>query len=206
MGGPRRRRRAWVIGGAVLVLVCALGSAYWWSHTSGRIAALAVAADVPAGQVLTDRDLRTVQVAADSTVSLVPASQRESVVGQTAAVPLAAGSLLSRSMLGAPAPPQTGQAMVAMPVDAGRFPPSLTAGSTVTVVAIGTRQDSAPAATPSAVPGGSGPRWPGVVLAVAPAADGRGGAVVTLRMAAADATDVAATGAVALVERHPGEN
>ncbi|GAA3390312.1 hypothetical protein GCM10020369_43790 [Cryptosporangium minutisporangium] len=186
-----------------------MGSAFWWSHTSGRVAALAVATNVPAGQVITDRDLQTVQVAADSSVSLVRASERNTVVGQTAAVPLTAGSLLSAAMLGAPAPPATGQAVVAVSVDPGRFPPALTAGSTVTVVAAKSGDTVAGSATPGAAPAAperSGQRWPGVVLAVDPAVDGRGGAVVTLRMAAADAPDVAAAGPVALVQRHPGEN
>ncbi|WP_170323816.1 SAF domain-containing protein [Cryptosporangium phraense] len=192
----------------MLVLVCALGSAYWWSQTSGRVAVLAVATDVPAGRVLTDRDVRTVQVAADATVPLVAAGQRQEIVGRTAAVPLAAGTLLSPQMLGTPVPPEAGQAVVAVSVDPGRFPPSLTAGSTVTVVATGATGAGAPTTGPTTTsqPGEPGQRWPGIVLASAPAADGRGGAVVTLRMAAADATDVAAAGPVALVERHPGEN
>lgn len=187
-----RRRPAWVIGGVVLVFLCALGSAFWWSQASGRVAVLVVAVDVPAGQVIEAGDLRTVQVAADSSVDLMPAAERGSVVGRVAAVRLSAGSLLSTAMVGAPLPPEAGQGVVAVSVDAGRYPPTLTSGSTVTVVG-GTETSAVPQ------------RWPGVVVDIAPAADGRGGAVVTLRMAASDATDLAASGPVALVERHPGE-
>ncbi|TQS42761.1 SAF domain-containing protein [Cryptosporangium phraense] len=201
-GRAARRRPTWVIGGAILVLVSALGSAFWWSQTSDRVAALAIATDVPLGQIVTVRDLQTVQIAADSSVRYVPASERDTVVGQTAAVPLTAGSLLSPSMLGSPETPNAGQAVVAVSVDAGHYPPSLTPGTTVTAVAITSSSPSAPTAGPAS----SGPRWPGLVVAVAPSADGRGGAVVTLRMAAVDATDVAAAGPIALVERHPGES
>jgi hypothetical protein len=87
-----------------------------------RQAVLAVVADVPAGHVIEAGDVRQVQVAADAGV--VSADQAGSVVGQVAAVPLAAGSLLAPGQVGdAAAYPPAGHSEVSFAVAAGDMPP-----------------------------------------------------------------------------------
>jgi hypothetical protein len=82
---------------------------------------LAVAQDVPAGQVIEAGDLREVQVAADAGV--VPAAEAASVIGQVAAVPLAGGSLLAPGQVGSEgAYPPEGLSEVSFAVTAGGAP------------------------------------------------------------------------------------
>jgi hypothetical protein len=95
---------------------------------------------VAAGEVIGQADLRVVQV--DAAVELVGAADRDMVVGRTAAVPLAAGSLLSPAQLGAPAWPPAGRSVLAVLVPTGLVPAGLSAGTTVSVLLPGAPADT----------------------------------------------------------------
>jgi SAF domain len=152
--------------------------------------------NVAAGQLLTAADLQVVRVSASGPVSLVPAADEASVVGRPAAGPLPAGTLLTSGDLGlaAPAP---GQDDLGVAVKAGQYPPDLSAGQTVTVLA-----------TPAASSAGSGqgtsspalPVGQAVVLGVDVNASS-GATVVELRLsqnAVPQVAAAAATGQIAL--------
>ncbi|MER6074642.1 SAF domain-containing protein [Streptomyces sp. NPDC001817] len=100
-GTKARSKRKWSLA-AVLVLAALLGSlagAVLVARAGDRVSVLGIARDVQAGQKITDQDLVTVSFAEDPGLSPVPASERNSVVGQIAAVDLRRGGLLTRSQL-----------------------------------------------------------------------------------------------------------
>jgi hypothetical protein len=200
----RRRAAPHLVVGALLVLACALGFVMTSLRASGRLPVLALARSVPAGHALTAADLRITQVAADVGTGVLPAADRDGVLGRAVAVPRPAGSLLFRGDIGPAAFPPRGQAVAAVAVKAGQYPPGLSVGSRVAVLT-GQTGDAAPA---GGGPGDRG-RHAAAVVEVSPgAADGAGssGAVVSLLMAEGDAdaaARAAAAGQVSLVLLSP---
>ena len=134
----RRRSVPWIILGVLLVTGCALAFGLVLLGSGQRQAVLAVARPVPAGQVLQPADLRVVRVSAGDGAELVPAGARARVVGRPAAVPLVPGALLSPAQLGQPAALPPGEALVALALRPGQFPPSLAPGARVLVASTGT--------------------------------------------------------------------
>lgn len=165
---------------------------------------LAVARDVPAGQVIADADVRVVRVvrvANPSGLDLVPAERRGGgIVGRSTAVPLAAGSLVS-AQVGPAAWPAPGQAVIAVPVKPGRAPTSLTAGSRVVVLV------APPAGGQQASQQNNGVRRAvATVVSVAAGRDQVGTQLVTVLLAADSAEAVAsAPGDVSLVQLGPSQ-
>ena len=105
----RRRRMPFVALGGLLVVVCVLGFAYGAAQLGDRVRVLAVARPVAAGHVFTAADLRPVSAARDASLTLIPASDAERVVGRTAVVPLLAGTLLTPGLVGDAAFPPAGK-------------------------------------------------------------------------------------------------
>src|SRR5664279_3440940 len=88
---PKRRpRRMLMAAGAILVILCALGT-YWLTQRS----AVGVAHDVSWGEVVTSADLVQVEVVNDPALKPVLWADVPSLVGQHAAADLQAGSLLT---------------------------------------------------------------------------------------------------------------
>ena len=163
-----------VAGVLLLVAVCALMLAESRVRAGNREPVLALARPVAAGQVITASDLRVVGVSAAGPVSVVPAGRQAQVAGRTATASLPAGSLLAPGDVGAPSSPGRGQAWLGVALKPGRYPPGLSPGQHVGVLA-------APA------PGGRAPARVagyGVVLSVTaapgPAAAGETVAVLDL--------------------------
>jgi SAF domain-containing protein len=189
----RRRSVPLAAGGVVLVVVCALVFAEGWLQAGDRQPVLALARPVAAGQVITSADLEVVRVSAAGPVSLVPASRQAWVAGSTAAVSMPAGSLLSGGDIGTP-PPGRGQVRLGVALKAGQYPPDLSPGQDVDVIATpasGTAGPS-PASGSAALPVGQA-----VVLSVspAPAAGGSGETVVELQVSQDAMPQVAAANA-----------
>jgi hypothetical protein len=164
-----------------------------------RVAMLALARPVTVGHVLIEQDLRQVPLSEDSGVGLIPASQAASAVGQPVAYALPAGTLLSRADFGAPQVPPPGQAVVAVAVKPGQFPPALAAGTTVSVIVVAGNNTGL--AQPVA-PGGS---WTAVVTDVTTPANDQS-TVVALVLPTASARQVAAipSGQLSLMALSPG--
>jgi hypothetical protein len=187
---------AMMVGFALLFAISAL-------RADPAVPVLAVAAPVAAGEVIGQADLRVVHVVPDAAVRLVPASQRESVVGRTAAVPLAAGSLLSPGQVGAVAWPPVGRSVLAVPVPTGRVPAGLSAGSAVSVL-LPAAGAGAQVEVPEGAEAAGVVAVPAVVVAVE-APNVAGIRVVSLLLTQAQARQVAAAGdAVVLVLESPG--
>ncbi len=193
-GTRRRRSLPRMIFGALAAVLGAVVFGVVGLRADPGVDVLAVARPVTAGAQIVDADLRAVHIVADPALRVFPASQRASVVGQIAAVPLAPGSLLTAGQLGGVTDPPPGQSVIAVGVKTGRAPAGLALGASVLVLVI--PQGGAQAAPPL--------QAPAVVRAVDPT-DTSGVTVVTLQLSAESAVRIAsATGDVALVLQNPG--
>lgn len=182
---PHRRHAQWLIAGALLVAVCAFAMGQLYLRTTGLRPVLALARDVPTGQVVQATDLRVVDAAADGGIALVAGSAEATVVGQPASHDLTAGSLLTQSDVGTASNLAPDQSVVAVACKTGQYPPALVAGDRVTVIDTGSG---------GSLQGSTAPPVLATVMAVnvqqGPAADG---AVISIRLPSYDAASVAST-------------
>ena len=177
--------------GALLVVVCGTGFAVATSRLDHRHAVLALSHPVAVGDVLTASDLHDAYVDSGSGVDSIPASELNSVAGRTMAVSLPAGALLTRSELGGPTIPVAGTAIAAELVKAGSFPPDLAAGDHVLLIATPASGASAAPIEGLSTSGQPSPSsWPAIVTAVE-TLDNDQGTVLTVQIAASDATALA---------------
>jgi hypothetical protein len=136
--GPGRSGagRVRVAAGTLLAVVTvALVLAEGWVRAGSRQPVLALARPVAAGQVITRSDLRVVRVSAAGPVALVPAARLAQVAGRAAAAGLPAGSLLAAGDIAAPSAGR-GQALLGVVLRPGRYPPGLSPGQRVAVLAV----------------------------------------------------------------------
>ncbi|WP_230416535.1 SAF domain-containing protein [Micromonospora tarapacensis] len=170
------------------MVVCAGAFALFYVRADTRVQVLSVTRAVAAGQTIVVADLRVVRVVPDAGVALVAASRASQVIGATAVVPLAPGSLLTEAQLGPAAWPPSGQAVVAIPVKAGRLAAGVVPGVRVMVIPVAAEGDPQPAPSGSAAP----EPVTATVVGVA-ATDGAGSWVVSLLVSRQDAVRVAGT-------------
>jgi SAF domain len=191
-GTPRRRSVPRMLLGGLAVVLGAVVFAVVGLRTDPGVDVLVVARPVTAGEPVVDADLRVVHIVPDPALAVFASTQRSSVVGRVAAVPLVPGSLLTAGQLGTAADPPPGQSLVAVGVKAGRAPTGVAPGALVLVLVT---QDGQPSSTV---------RAPAVVRAVEPP-DAAGVTVVSLQLADPLAVRIAAaSGDVALVVQNPG--
>jgi hypothetical protein len=131
----RLRSVPYVAAGSVLTLgaVAVMGVAF--VRVGGRVPVLVVARPVQVGQAIGQDDLKVVDIAPGTLDAVVSADDETQVVGQPAALPLLAGQVLTRGLVGAAAFPPPGFAVATSALKSGSFPPHLIAGSHVQVVA-----------------------------------------------------------------------
>ncbi|WP_341477250.1 SAF domain-containing protein, partial [Frankia canadensis] len=177
----------------------------------GRREVLVVTRPVQVGQLVTAGDVRVVSVVVEPAVEVVPVGSAGQVVGRPAAVPLSAGSLLSRSSVGRRSLP-AGMRLVGASLKPGSYPPGVSAGDQVMVLLTGDTArpaavDGSGASVQGAVEVPSVARSSsveGVLVSAEPGPAGSGGLVVSVQVGADDAEPVAraaAAGQVALVLR-----
>ncbi|TVT52019.1 hypothetical protein FNH05_13685 [Amycolatopsis rhizosphaerae] len=159
----RRRRIPHLLLGTLLVLACTGGFGVVTLNSGNRMPVLALARPVSMGQVLTAQDLRQVNVAVEPGVPVVDAGQASGVVGKTMSTNLPAGTVLSPGMLTEGWAPPAGQAIAALSLKAGQFPPEISPGAHVLALFVPGQAGSAQVTSPS--PDGS-TAWPAVVVGV----------------------------------------
>jgi hypothetical protein len=137
--------------GVLLVIGGALAFADASLHLGSREEVLVVSEPLAAGQVITSSDLETVRVSTGTGLQVVPAVGEASVVGAPVAVPLVAGSLLTRAEVGSTAPVASGSDVVAVGLKAGQYPPDLAPGDRVRVVPVTSPSSSSLTVTGSPV-------------------------------------------------------
>ncbi|WP_416968274.1 SAF domain-containing protein [Streptomyces sp. 4F14] len=192
-GVPRPRRLPYLLVGVLLVLGCTAGGVLVATQAGSREPVLVLARPVTVGQTLSARDLREENVAAEA-LDLLPARSRSAVLGRPVAYSLPAGTPLTKNALGPASVPPAGQAVAAIGLKAGQFPPGAQPGSRVSVVLV-PAEDTATPSTPTA--------WSATVTDVR--GDGTGqNTVLSLLLPQADARELAAAppGQLSVVMEH----
>jgi len=149
---PASRRRARVAGGVALVAAAIGGNVLVYSSLDDREPVLQVVRDVPAGEQLTDADVRPIDVDADDTLRTIAADRLSTVVGQYAKVRLVAGALVVAEALQSTPLVSDGSAVVAIQVPDGALPIGLRERSPVELV-VPVVGDGSSAAPPTIVRG-----------------------------------------------------
>lgn len=182
--GGRHHHVPHLMLGVLLIVVCAAGGVFTATQLAHRDSVLALARPVAVGQIVSAQDLKQVSIAADSDMDVVPASMASTVVGQPVAYSLPAGSLVTRSVLGSPNVPPPGQAIAAVGVKPGQFPPDLSPGSTVAVLTTPLQSSTSGAAS------GQTFSWTAVVTGISAGRNDQT-TVVSLQLSESDARAVA---------------
>lgn len=178
--------------GLASVVVGALVFLGLYTGLDSRQSVLVVAREVAPGQAIAAADLSEARISVSQGAAWVPASQRAEVVGQPAAVGLAAGAILAPSQVGESSGLREGQAEVGVALKPGQAPLALRKGSRVEVV-----EHGGEAATGQARPVVLSKQ--GVVSDVGVPSAASGTTVVSLTVPQEDAAAVAAAGAAGRV-------
>jgi hypothetical protein len=132
---PRVPRRYGQWAGAVLFVVMAVLLAGWfWQQRDDRVAVLAIADPVAAGEVINADDLQVIEVS--GVTGAIGSGDSASVIGSTAAVELVEGQVLTRDMVTSEPIPGPGERVVGLQLDSTRAPAGLVPGDVVIVVAV----------------------------------------------------------------------
>lgn len=196
----RPRSRGLIAVAAVLVLLFGAGTAYLVTTAGEQASVLAVGTPVAKGQVVEREALISTTVS--GVPGAIPVDQAPDIIGQTAAVDLVEGQVLTEAMVTSEPTPAEGQAVVGLALEPTKVPAAgLEAGDLVRVLRV-TGPDDAAA-------GGDGEEAGTVLSAAATvyevAGDATGGnqVLLTLVLPEADAAAVAAAstaGQAAVIE------
>lgn len=133
-GGPQRRSVPRLLLGVVLVVGCAIGGIVVGQQLGHRESVLVLARSVATGQVLSAQDLREASVSVEAGITVISVGDEPMVLGRQVAFALPAGAVLTRELIGTPQVPPPGQAVAAVGLKAGQFPPALAPGTRVAVL------------------------------------------------------------------------
>lgn len=133
---PKLRRRPAIVAGAIgAVCLGAVLAAWAWSSSTSTQQVLVATAEIPRGSVIEAEDLTTARISDDPAVAVLPASAADEVVGQRAALDVAAGGLLTTDVVQEGALPASGQSVVGVALKPEQAPgETLLAGDLVRVV------------------------------------------------------------------------
>ena len=192
---PKLRRRPALIAAAIgAICLGALLAAWAWTATTNTQEVLVARHSVERGAVIEASDLARVQLSANPALKPVAASRLDQIVGQRAAMDIAAGAMLTPDSYTTTVVPGEGQSVIGVALTPAQAPGlHLQYGDQVRVVVTPAQGDDAPAGTPLTNEA--------TVVGVHTAAD-TGQNVVDLLVPKADAAVLAtrvATGNVALV-------
>ena len=138
VGSGYRRRPVLAVASVVLVTSCVAVFTSAYLDAGQKVAVLALARDVPQGQPITKNDLSVVGVAFSRGLTPIPAQDVQRVVGQTAAVSLLRGTLVTQAELAERGEPSSGSAIVGVATKVGQLPAGgVMDGDTVDVVLTG---------------------------------------------------------------------
>ncbi|MCR6490931.1 SAF domain-containing protein [Cellulomonas sp. P24] len=198
---PPRARRRWGLFAAMVLVVAlgALGNVWLLASTTTAQEVVAARSTIERGSVIAREDLMTVRIELDPSLHTVAGGDLAGLVGQRAALDVAAGSLVTTESVTKATVPSDGNSLVGIGVAQARMPGvALMAGDRVRVVATPAQATGInPAATPVSV---------GAVVVGTQAGTSATGAgaetIVTVQVPTADSAalaGMAATGNVALV-------
>lgn len=133
---PGRRIRVPELAVGVLVTVMfSLGAVLWHLNSVTKVPALVTADRIERGAVITDKDIRTIYLSTDRALEHFDDSHVSDVVGRIASVDLAAGSLLTPSVIADATTINDGDGVVGLSLEPGAYPArGIAAGDRVNVV------------------------------------------------------------------------
>ena len=197
---PKARRRWGLFAAMVLVVALGgLGNVWLLASTTTAQEVVAARSTIERGSVIAREDLITVRIELDPSLHTVPGGDLAGLVGQRAALDVAAGSLVTTESVTTSTVPLDGNSLVGIGVAQARMPGvALVAGDRVRVVAApaqltGTTTNAAPVSVGA------------LVVGTQPGTDATGAGaqtIVTVQVPTADSAALAAmaaTGNVVLV-------
>jgi len=133
---PKLRRRPTIVAGAIAAVCLGAVLAAWaWSSSTSTQQVLVATAEIPRGSVIEAEDLTTARLNVDSAVAVLPASAADDVIGQRAALDVAAGGLLTPDLVQEGSIPASGESLVGVALKPEQAPGErLMAGDLVRVV------------------------------------------------------------------------
>ena len=189
-----RRRPGLIIASLAALLLAGLGAVWLWTSATSSVEVVVAKSTVPRGAVIAASDLTVARVSLDPAVASIPASKVSTVVGQRAALDIAAGGLLAPADIASATLPAKGQTVVGLALGNGMMPAiPLQTGDQVRVVQTPGAQGQVGDASPVTITA--------TVVEVTRSQDGQS-ALVDLLVSADAAPDLAAraaTGKVAVV-------
>lgn len=147
---PRLRRRPALVAGAIAAIcIGALLAGWAWTATTNTQEVLVARTTIERGEVIEASDLVRLRLSTDPALNPVPGSQLEQVVGQRAALDIAAGGMLTPSSFTTEVVPRSGQSVVGLALNPAQAPGlGLQHGDRVRVVVTPTQGDAAQAGAP----------------------------------------------------------
>jgi Flp pilus assembly protein CpaB len=133
---PKLRRRPTIVAGAIAAVCLGAVLAAWaWSSSTSTQQVLVATAEIPRGSVIEAEDLTTARLNVDSAVAVLPASAADDLIGQRAALDVAAGGLLTADLVQKGSIPASGKSLVGVALKPEQAPgETLMAGDLVRVV------------------------------------------------------------------------
>ena len=141
---PRERKPALAALAVLLILGCALGTAYLVIQSGKRVAAVEITQEIGAGQKIPLSALTEVQIASDTGLSYVPWNQASQVAGYYAASGIPAGTLLTNAMVAAQSTSTQGKAVMGLALKDGQLPHGLQVGQQVNLYEVSDSTESCP--------------------------------------------------------------
>ena len=147
---PRLRRRpALVVAAIGAICIGALLAGWAWTATTTTQEVLVARDTIERGEVIGAEDLARLRVSADPALRPVPSAELDQVVGQRAALDIAAGGLLTPNSVTTEVVPSEGQSVVGVALTPERAPGlELKYGDRVRVVVTPAQGETLPAGTP----------------------------------------------------------
>ena len=145
---PARRKSPVRIAIAVSVTsVGALLIGYAFLSISDTTGVVVAHQTIERGTTITSDDLTVANVKLDPSIAIVPANEMDELLGQTSAVEIVEGSLLSPAEVTTDAVPGLGETLVNLALQPGQFPP-LYGGAPIRVVSTASNNDEPPTESP----------------------------------------------------------
>jgi len=133
---PKLRRRPAIVAGAIgAVSLGAVLAAWTWSSSTSTQQVLVAKSEILRGSVIEADDLTTARINHDPALASLPASSADDVIGQRAALDIAAGGLLTQDAVEEASLPAAGKSVVGVALTPEQAPGQmLLAGDQVRVV------------------------------------------------------------------------
>lgn len=122
VASARQRNLGWLLGGVLVVLVCALAAVLLMTSGDDRVDVVVAAADLERGRPVERSDLRVVRVQVGSGVATVSPTVAAELIGRVPLGEIPQGSLLAAGMFSETEVLAAGEVLVGAALDPGEAP------------------------------------------------------------------------------------